>query len=104
MSRPSPSTLGQGLRGGTPYVALPGDPSRLLGAMHVKDTAHMPPLYSSLFYVVDGSPPFGVLSSLLLTGLKPRISWTLLFLNCYVYLSILLAALSWMSSCRYLAF
>ena len=53
-------TLGQVLRGGTPYARL-GDGS-LLGAMHVKDGAHAPALYHTIFYLVDGTPPFRVRS------------------------------------------
>jgi hypothetical protein len=53
-------TLQQGLRGGTPYAQLP-DGTRL-AALHVKDAAHMPSLYSTAFYIVDGTPPFRVLS------------------------------------------
>lgn len=53
-------TLGQGLRGGTPYVRLPnGD---LLSALHVKDTHHMPALYSTALYIIEGRPPFRVRS------------------------------------------
>lgn len=53
-------TFGQGLRGGTPYSRLPsGD---LLAAMHVKDTAHSPALYSTAFYLISGTAPFRILS------------------------------------------
>ena len=53
-------TLGQGLRGGTPYVRLPD--GNLLAAMHVKDTQHTPALYSTVFYLLHGAPPFRVAS------------------------------------------
>ena len=53
-------TQQQGLRGGTPYVRLPnGD---LLGAMHVKDYAHAPALYATLFYIAAGRAPFQIIS------------------------------------------
>ena len=53
-------TQRQGLRGGTPYARLPcGD---YLAAMHVKDGAHAPALYATVFYVISGAPPFRVIS------------------------------------------
>jgi len=53
-------TQRQGLRGGTPYARLPnGD---FLAAMHVKDGAHAPALYATVFYVISGAPPFRVIS------------------------------------------
>ena len=49
--------LGHGLRGGTPYATLPD--GSLLAAMYIKD---MPALYSTVFYRLDGAPPFRVRS------------------------------------------
>lgn len=54
------ATLGQGIRGGTPYASL-ADGS-MLAAAHVKDGSHSPALYGTVLYIVDGSPPFRVRS------------------------------------------
>ena len=53
-------TLGQGLRGGTPYARL--SDGSMLAALHVKDGAHAPSLYGTLLYTIDGAPPFRVRS------------------------------------------
>ncbi len=47
--------LGQEVRGGSPYARVA---EGYLGAMHVKDTMHWPPLYATIFYIVDAHPPF----------------------------------------------
>ena len=47
-------------RGGTPYARLPD--GNLLAALHVKDTEHTPALYSTIFYLLEGRPPFRVSS------------------------------------------
>ena len=54
------STLHQHLRGGTPYASL-RDGSRL-SALHVKDTAHAPALYGTIFFVAEEGRPFRILS------------------------------------------
>ena len=57
--------LGQSLRGGTPYVRL--STGGLLAAMHVADRTHEPPLYATIFYLLEGEPPFRV------THLSPKV-------------------------------
>ena len=54
------STLHQHLRGGTPYASL-RDGSRL-SALHVKDTAHAPALYGTIFFIAEEGRPFRILS------------------------------------------
>ena len=45
------ASLQQDLRGGSPYVTLPG--GGLLAAMHVKDASHVPSLYGTIFYLLE---------------------------------------------------
>jgi len=52
--------LGQELRGGSPYAELRD--GRRLAAAHVKDDAHEPALYGTVFYLLEAEPPFRIVS------------------------------------------